>query len=117
MNLPAETSPSDAHLASLRSAERAAGATAGTTKTNLLDLDRDALVAFMGSLGEKPFRARQILKWLHQRRVLDVDAMTDVSAKTRARLAEITTTDLPTVRLDQRSRDGTALPATAHRDS
>jgi len=108
MNLPAETSPSDAHLASLRSAERAAGATAGTTKTNLLDLDRDALVAFMGSLGEKPFRARQILKWLHQRRVLDVDAMTDVSAKTRARLAEITTTDLPTVRLDQRSRDGTA---------
>ena len=75
---------------------------------NLLDLDRVGLESFMGSLGEKPFRARQILKWLHQRRTLDVHAMTDVSAKTRARLADLTTTALPSVRLDQRSRDGTA---------
>lgn len=75
---------------------------------NLFDLDRDAFGAFMDSLGEKPFRARQIMKWLHQRRERDIDAMTDVSAKTRARLAELTTTALPSVRLDQRSRDGTA---------
>jgi len=81
---------------------------AADAPVNLLDLDRDALVAFMGTLGEKPFRARQILKWLHQRRTLDVQAMTDLSAKTRDRLAAATTTALPSVRLDQRSRDGTA---------
>ena len=78
------------------------------TPVNLFDLDRAALGAFMGSLGEKPFRAKQVMKWLHQRRVRDVGAMTDVSAATRERLAALTTTDLPTVRLDQRSRDGTA---------
>ena len=75
---------------------------------NLFDLDRAALGAFMGSLGEKPFRAKQVMKWLHQRRVRDVSAMTDVSAATRERLAALTTTALPGVRLDQRSRDGTA---------
>ena len=75
---------------------------------NLFDLDRAALGAFMGALGEKPFRAKQVMKWLHQRRVRDVAAMTDVSAATRERLAALTTTALPSVRLDQRSRDGTA---------
>jgi len=78
------------------------------TPVNLFDLDRDAFASFMHSLGEKPFRARQIMKWLHQRRVRDVESMTDVSAKTRKALAELTSTALPTVRLDQRSRDGTA---------
>ena len=78
------------------------------TPVNLFDLDRDALVAFMGTLGEKPFRARQVMKWLHQRRVRDVRAMTDVSARTRERLAGLATTELPSVRLDRRSRDGTA---------
>ena len=87
--------------------ERPVAESAGAP-VNLLDLDRAGLEAFMGSLGEKPFRARQILKWLHQRRTLDVHAMTDVSAKTRTRLADLTTTALPSVRLDQRSRDGTA---------
>lgn len=78
------------------------------TPVNLFDLDREAFASFMHSLGEKPFRARQIMKWLHQRRVRDVAAMTDVSAKTRAVLATCTNSALPTVRLDQRSRDGTA---------
>ena len=79
-----------------------------TAQVNLFDLDRDALVAFMGSLGEKPYRARQVMKWLHGRRVRDVAAMTDVSASTRERPAALTTVELPSVRLDRRSRDGTA---------
>jgi len=87
------------------SAARAGGA---EQPLNLLGLDRGELVALMGRLGEKPFRARQIMKWLHQRGERDVRAMSDVSAKTRARLSESTTTALPTVRLDRRSRDGTA---------
>ena len=86
----------------------APGAPEPERPVNLFDLDRDALVAYLVSLGEKPFRARQVMKWLHQRRVRDVSLMSDVSAATRARLAALTTTALPTVRLDQRSRDGTA---------
>ena len=78
------------------------------TPVNLFDPDRAALGAFMATLGEKPFRAKQVMKWLHQRRVRDVALMTDISAATRERLAALTTTALPTVRLDQRSRDGTA---------
>ena len=42
-----------------------------TEKTNLLGLDRDGLVAFFASLGEKSFRASQVMKWIHQQDVAD----------------------------------------------
>ena len=52
-------------------------ATAG--KINLLDLDRRALEAFFVALGEKPFRATQVMKWIYHERVIDFAAMTNLS--------------------------------------
>ncbi|MEE9319885.1 MAG: 23S rRNA (adenine(2503)-C(2))-methyltransferase RlmN [Granulosicoccus sp.] len=75
---------------------------------NLFDFDRGGLIAFMVSLGEPQFRAIQIMKWLYQHNVRDLDSMSNVSKLTRTRLAECTTTRLPAVELDQRSQDGTA---------
>ena len=75
---------------------------------NLFDLDRDALTRFLVEQGEKPFRAKQIMQWLYQRNVRDLDLMTDVSKDTRAKLASLTTTVLPSVQESQLSRDGTA---------
>ena len=75
---------------------------------NLFDLDRDAFVSFLVGLGEKPFKAKQIMKWLYQRNVRDINAMTDVSKATREKLLECTTTVLPSVHESQLSRDGTA---------
>jgi len=58
--------------------------------------------------GEKPFRAKQVLKWLYQHNVRDVNAMTDISKSTRQKLLSCTTTELPGVQEAQFSRDGTA---------
>jgi len=79
-----------------------------TATVNLFDLDRDAFTQFMVEQGEKPFRAKQILKWLYQHNVRDINAMTDVSKATRHKLALIANTDLPIVQESQLSRDGTA---------
>ena len=76
-------------------------------RVNLFDLDQEAFTAFMTELGEKPFRARQIMKWLYAREQRDVQQMTDVAAKTRDRLASMTTTELPSVAQDHTSLDGT----------
>lgn len=75
---------------------------------NLFDLDRDAFTRFMVEQGEKPFRARQMLKWLYQHNVRDLDAMTDMSKATRQKLSSLTTTVLPSVAQSQLSQDGTA---------
>ena len=77
-----------------------------TAKTNLLDLDRRDLEAFFVALGEKPFRATQLMKWLYHERVTDFAAMTNLSKALRERLAEIAEIRLPEVALDQASRDG-----------
>ena len=44
--------------------------------------------AFLLSLGEKPFRAIQLMKWIHQQGVTDFDAMTNISKSLRASLKE-----------------------------
>jgi 23S rRNA (adenine2503-C2)-methyltransferase len=79
-----------------------------TALVNLFDLDRDALVSFLVEQGEKPFRAKQIMQWLYQRNVRDINEMTDVSKSTRQKLSEIATTVLPGVQESQLSKDGTA---------
>ena len=50
-----------------------------TAPVNLFDLDRDALTRFLVEQGEKPFKAKQIMQWLYQRNVRDLELMTDVS--------------------------------------
>ena len=76
-------------------------------KINLLGLDRAALEGFFAGLGEKPFRASQILKWIHVRRVTDFTAMTDLSKGLREKLQEVAEVRVPEAVTDQRSDDGT----------
>ncbi|HKJ72341.1 MAG TPA: 23S rRNA (adenine(2503)-C(2))-methyltransferase RlmN [Gammaproteobacteria bacterium] len=74
---------------------------------DILGLDRAGLEAFFAGIGEKPFRAKQLLQWLHQRGVSDFDAMTDLSKGLRAKLAEGVALTEPEVLSEQRSADGT----------
>ncbi|SPE24488.1 putative Fe-S containing enzyme [Burkholderiales bacterium] len=53
---------------------------------NLLNFDRDSLNAWLGALGEKPFRARQVLRWIHHRGADDFEAMSDVARSLREKL-------------------------------
>jgi len=74
---------------------------------NLLNLDRQDLTSFFIKLGEKPFHATQVMKWIHQHSVLDFDAMTNLSKALRQRLKEIACISLPQVQMLQTSQDGT----------
>jgi 23S rRNA (adenine2503-C2)-methyltransferase len=79
----------------------------GAPKRNLLDLDRNVMTRFFAELGEKPFRASQLLKWIHQRRVSEFDRMTDLSKALRNKLGEVAQVRLPQAIFDQQSSDGT----------
>ena len=76
-------------------------------KVNLLDLDADGLAAWLAELGEKPFRARQLLHWVHQFGEDDFERMTDVAKGLRAKLAERAEVRLPQVLGDATAADGT----------
>jgi len=76
-------------------------------KTNLLGLDRSGLEVFFSALGEKPYRARQLLQWIHQRGVSDFALMTDLSGKLRERLQALAEIRPPRVIREQVSTDGT----------
>ncbi len=81
--------------------------TADIDKLNLLNLNRAGLQEFFVSLGEKPFRAKQLLQWVHQRGVIDFDQMTDMSKPLRERLKTICCIQFPEVIEEQLSEDGT----------
>ena len=74
---------------------------------NLLGLSPTELAAFCAGLGEKPFRARQLMRWIHQAGVDDFAAMTDVSKAFREALAESAVIAAPNVRRDTTAADGT----------
>jgi len=76
-------------------------------KTNLLGLTRTELEAFIAAMGEKPFRARQLMKWLYKRAASDFDQMTDLAKSFRERLKEVAEVRTPEIRLTQVSGDGT----------
>jgi 23S rRNA (adenine2503-C2)-methyltransferase len=78
-----------------------------TPKTNLLGLTKPGLEAFVVEMGEKPFRARQLMKWIYRRAVGDIDAMTDLGKDFRRRLSAIAEVRTPEVMVAQRSADGT----------
>jgi len=76
-------------------------------RINLLGLDFDALTRQVEQWGGKPFRAKQLMQWVHQRGVADVDAMTDLAKDFRQHLKnECIVAPLP-VLTQQRSSDGT----------
>ncbi|PWB39465.1 MAG: 23S rRNA (adenine(2503)-C(2))-methyltransferase RlmN [Rhodocyclales bacterium] len=76
-------------------------------KQNLLEFDAAGLTAWFAGMGEKPFRAKQVLRWLHQFGEDDFERMTDVAKSLRTRLAEHAEVRLPQVMLDSAAADGT----------
>ncbi len=76
-------------------------------KINLLDFTSDKLKAFFQDRGEKPFRATQIIKWIHQYSVDDFSKMSNVSKALRAELEEISEIRAPEIVIDKASSDGT----------
>jgi 23S rRNA (adenine2503-C2)-methyltransferase len=76
-------------------------------KINLLDFTSEKLTAFFIEKGEKPFRATQIIKWIHQVGVDDFDQMTNVSKVLRTELQHYAEIRAPEVVLDKASSDGT----------
>ena len=76
-------------------------------RVNLLDFDQAGLVAFFESIGEKPFRARQVLHWLHQYGADDFERMTDLAKSLRAKLPEVAEIRPPVLGHEQCSSDGT----------
>ena len=78
-----------------------------TALTNLLDLDPAQLVAYCNGLGEKPFRARQLQRWIHQFGAADFDAMTDLAKSLRDKLKTRAIVAAPVVISDHVSADGT----------
>jgi len=64
---------------------------------NLLDLDGPALEAMVASLGERPFRARQLKRWIHRHGAADFDAMTDLARSLRQKLQGRAVVTPPTV--------------------
>jgi len=57
--------------------------------TNLLGMNKQALEAFLVGMGEKPFRAVQLQKWMHQNGVSDFDVMTNISKEQREKLKPV----------------------------
>jgi len=74
---------------------------------NLLDFDRKGLAAFFVGMGEKPFRATQLLKWIYQEGIEDFDLMTNLSKPLRAYLKEHCCIATPEIVLEQIASDGT----------
>ena len=74
---------------------------------NLLGLDRAGLEAFFAVIGEKKFRATQVMKWIHQLGVVDFQEMNNLSKDLRKQLAESSCVQNLQVTQDQTSKDGT----------
>mgnify|MGYP001813930223 FL=1 len=74
---------------------------------NLLGLDRAGMGAFFESIGEKTFRATQVMKWIHQMGVTDFQQMNNLSKDLRNKLAEIACIQNLDVSRDLVSSDGT----------
>lgn len=74
---------------------------------NLLDLDLAGLRALAEKLGEKPYRGLQLLQWLHQHSVADIDQMSNLSKAFRAKLSEVAEVRLPEIAFEQAASDGT----------
>lgn len=76
-------------------------------RTNLLDLDGERLTSFIAGLNEKPFRSKQLMRWVHQRGVSDVHLMSDLAKSFREQLdGTVEIKSLPVIS-DQTASDGT----------
>ena len=76
-------------------------------KTNLLGLNRTQMEEFFQSVGEKSFRAQQVMKWVYHENIVDFADMTNLSKALRAKLAEVAEIRPPEVVFKEYSKDGT----------
>jgi len=76
-------------------------------RTNLLGLSRPELEAFVTRQGAKPFRARQLLKWIYRRGEADFGRMTDLAKEFRATLSRIACVSVPEIVSTRTAADGT----------
>jgi 23S rRNA (adenine2503-C2)-methyltransferase len=74
---------------------------------NLLNFNQPQLADYFASIGEKPFRAKQLMRWMHHFGVHDFTQMTDIAKSLREKLALEAEITLPNVQLEQISNDGT----------
>ena len=80
---------------------------ASSEKVNLLDLNQQGLKDFFAEIGEKPFRATQLMKWIYHEGVVDFQAMSNLSKSLRERLSTIAEIRLPQCVTEHPSSDGT----------
>ena len=78
-----------------------------TKKINLMDLTRQQMREFLAELGEKPFRADQLVKWIYHFGEDNFDNMTNINKKLREKLKAVAEIKAPEVAVEQRSADGT----------
>ncbi len=76
-------------------------------KTDLLGMDREMMAAYFIEIGEKPFRATQVMKWIHQMGVTEFDEMTNLSKALREKLTRLAWVRTPKIVAEQFSDDGT----------
>ncbi|MGN6879319.1 23S rRNA (adenine(2503)-C(2))-methyltransferase RlmN [Neisseria sp. P0020.S005] len=76
-------------------------------KTNLLNYDLNGLTQHFAEMGEKPFRAKQVMRWMHQAGAQNFEEMTDLAKSLRAKLNEQATIEVPKLMMAQESTDGT----------
>jgi 23S rRNA (adenine2503-C2)-methyltransferase len=75
--------------------------------TNLLNFNQQQLADYFVSIGEKPFRAKQLMRWVYQHGTIDLSQMTDIAKVLREKLGNETTFSLPEVQKELISDDGT----------
>ena len=74
---------------------------------NLLDYDLPGLTRYFAEIGEKPFRAKQVMRWMHQMGASDFGQMTDLAKSLRENLSQRAEISTPKIRDELRSDDGT----------
>ncbi len=89
------------------SVTRTSPAESSTQKVNLLDYDRQGLRDLFAQLGEKPYRAEQVMKWMYHRHVTDFAAMTDVGKKLRDKLEAVAEIVPPKILFEKQAADAT----------
>lgn len=76
-------------------------------KQNLLDLEPSAMTAWFAEHGEKPFRAKQVLRWIYKNGESDFDAMSDLAISLRDKLKQLACIQTPKVMREETATDGT----------
>ncbi len=85
----------------------AVAASPKSEKVNLMNLNRQELREFLASLGEKPFRADQLMKWIYHFGEDNFDNMTNINKVLREKLKQVAEIKAPEIAVEQRSADGT----------